>query len=393
MAANSSDSNLIHRIGEGSTYDIDMDLIERFVESFQYLENKINRDALKFYYVGALYSYWDKLKKYLNSTQPEKDIATPVQFNRLDAFNLKPKYSDQKLTLSNLANMRTHLLQLENEFEKMATEIAKSEFSLDQIRQAFYFMSNLFCLRSLNVAMILNIKDLVRGVYDVNVGSLTIDTSFEEYYATHRDKFYPLPNDTGFFTPNTYLYAFFQGVEIIGIPNQNNDIEGSDLSCAVPFIYHDFDHHFRIWMNLDPEIIEGWKSIYYRILSDENLTRTKKELHILFLFIGLHEIINSHDGFYSNDPGLEALPIGVVKEYASEFEKFAKELPVFDSELIQYLFNMNISFEQSGDMTDEWRIENWEDLKKVWDLPDYRPLILYLLLAAYSVRYVRENYL
>jgi hypothetical protein len=55
-----------HRIGENSSFDVDMDLIEMFVKCKQNPDNIVAQTAVVTYYISQAYNYWDKLTEFLD---------------------------------------------------------------------------------------------------------------------------------------------------------------------------------------------------------------------------------------------------------------------------------------------------------------------------------------
>jgi len=379
-----------HRIGDNrSAYDNDMDIVEMFVESYQHPENETNQAGVKLYYGGQLHIYWHTLKKYIHSTAPEQDIADGVKFNDLDPFSSKVTAKSKSLTTLNLAKIRSNWPQLEQKFNQVVTAITASKLDMRLIWRVFYFISKLFCLKDPEVRGD-DITNLIKQVYYMNTGT---DEGFEEYYNQRYDAFYPLTNNTGFFSVNTYVYSYLEGIDIIGVPSQVNDIEGGHRSCPVPFIFHDVDHQFRMWQDLTDEDRATYKKIHRQIINDSGLSTDEKELHILCMWLALHEIIVDPDYFYldpTGNMGLIHLTHSTVVEYGSEFQKFK---PIFfTKETVTNLYNRNIDFEKSYDFTDLWNISSWDDLTANWKSKDHQDLILCMMAITYSTTFVSEHY-
>ena len=58
---------LKHRIGENSTFDIDMDLMEMYINCAKEPENVIAQTAVVMYYISQALNYWNKLTEFLNN--------------------------------------------------------------------------------------------------------------------------------------------------------------------------------------------------------------------------------------------------------------------------------------------------------------------------------------
>lgn len=383
-------SALPHRIGGGSAYDTDMDIIEMFVESYQHPENETNQAGVKLYYGGQLHVYWHVLKKYIFSAAPEQDIADGVLFNDFDPFQSKVTENSKRLTLVELNKIRSAWPQLEKEFNQAVANIIAEKLNLESIWQIFYFMSKLFCLKNPDIPDD-DMFHLIKRVYQMNSGT---DDGFEEYYDRRYNAFYPLTNNTGFFSVNTYVYSYLEGIDVVGVPSQVNDVEGERRSCAVPFIFHDIDHQFRMWQNLTDEDRAIYKEIHRKIINDSKLSIDEKELHILCMWMVLHEILADPDHFYfdaTSEMGLTNLTQSTIVEYGSEFVKFK---PIFyTKETLTDLYSRNIKFEQSYDFTDLWHISSWDDLTANWESKDHEFLVLCMMAITYSTTYVRKHYM
>ena len=48
-----------YKIGEGSSYDVDMNLIEMFIRAKNNTHNELSQTALNEYYISQIYAYWD----------------------------------------------------------------------------------------------------------------------------------------------------------------------------------------------------------------------------------------------------------------------------------------------------------------------------------------------
>lgn len=381
---------LSHRIGGNSVYDTDMDIIEMFVESYQHPENETNQAGVKHYYGGQLHVYWHTLKKYIFSTAPEQDIAGGVKFNDLDPFQSKVTEDSKRLTLVGLNKIRSAWLQLEQRFNQAVTSIMAEKLNLESIWQIFYFMSKLFCLKNPDIPGD-DVPNLIKRVYRMNSGT---GEGFQEYYDQRYNAFYPLTNNTGFFSVNTYVYSYLEGIDVVGVPSQVNDIEGENRSCAVPFIFHDIDHQFRMWQELTDGERVIYKTIHRRIINDPKLSIDEKELHILCMWMALHEIIIDPHNFYSNptgEMGLTYLTYSTIVEYGPEFVKFKSIF--YTKETLTDLYSRNINFEQSGDFTDLWHISSWDDLTANWESKDHEFLVLCMMAITYSMTYVRRHYM
>src|SRR3990167_9583982 len=93
-----------------------------------------------------------------------------------------------------------------------------------------------------------------------------------------KSEFY-LPNNIGLFGLNTYLWALYNGVKIVGVPSIFPQYDGIEGTCPSEFINHDILHGHNISTGGDR--VSDTKSVYYRLISDTELTLQQKKLMIL----------------------------------------------------------------------------------------------------------------
>ena len=97
--------------------------------------------------------------------------------------------------------------------------------------------------------------------------------------------------DDGLFGLNTWLYGLLEGVHIIGLtskPSGNyDDIIGG---CPLEFSQHDLQHVLDLDESLgNTQKLSLTREIYYRVMSDNSLLRSQKEMVVLFFFREIHE--------------------------------------------------------------------------------------------------------
>jgi hypothetical protein len=161
------------------------------------------------------------------------------------------------------------------------------------------------------------------------------------------DKTFLLTNTSGFFGYNTFLYAFFSGISLIGVPNKVqsfDDVKG----CPIIFMNHDYWHNFSQsggLVNLYKGDVKNIKHIYYSIINDNELTKKEKELYILMLWLRIHEAIaNDFIDYKLNIDGICKYIYGLFSEAnlkvaISSFTKMYKsfEKLVIDDNNIDYV--------------------------------------------------------
>jgi len=58
---------MAHTIGNGSAYDVDMEIIESFIRAKKEPNNPIAQIAVFTYYISQLYNYWNHFKENINT--------------------------------------------------------------------------------------------------------------------------------------------------------------------------------------------------------------------------------------------------------------------------------------------------------------------------------------
>jgi hypothetical protein len=106
---------------------------------------------------------------------------------------------------------------------------------------------------------------------------------------------YPLVNDSGQHSYNSYLYGLINNVILIGIPSDNSPYDDrlleEDETCPFLFYNHDLFHSYTMKVRgiFEPDNMNDIKRVYYNILLNNNLTRIEKELGIFALWFLIHE--------------------------------------------------------------------------------------------------------
>lgn len=154
------------------------------------------------------------------------------------------------------------------------------KYDFESILNIFEFIGNLFCLKT----YISLYNDDYRYGFGINPFLLT--------------------NTTGWFYFNTYMYAFVEGITLLGLPAGNLEYDGSS-GCPIAFLDHDLEHTDTIINKyMKPENVRSdndylnekginIRNIYYTILSDDSLTQEEKEVCILMMWYSIHEADSS----------------------------------------------------------------------------------------------------
>src|SRR3990167_1259866 len=206
-----------------------------------------------------------------------------------------------------------------------------------------------------------------------------------------------LPNNTGFFGFNTYLWALYNDVKIIGVPSIFPQYDGLKGDCPGSFIKHDIGHGNDI-DSYYIKMVATTKPIYYKLISDTELTLQQKKLMILTIWILIHENSSQNPDFVISTM-FDELHISI------EYEDF---FPIFNSFrnliLTPELFeDMKPYFEQltSGLIKRDTfepliqKIHTYDDLRDIIDNGDIDVNLrggLYWILCLYYTKAMIEKY-
>ena len=121
----------------------------------------------------------------------------------------------------------------------------------------------------------------------------TLDHHYQSYlsYKLNLNRIFPLVNDNGVFSLNTWLYAFFENVDLVGFTAKSSEFDGN-IGCSLDMFNHDLDHLTES-INIEKysDEFQTYKYIYYNILNSDFLIKEQKELYILILWIIIHEYV------------------------------------------------------------------------------------------------------
>jgi hypothetical protein len=268
-------------IGNGSVFDYDMDFSEKIINYVE-VGKKEDIDALYFYYRSAIISYWRKLEEIfdLDSFSLKDFVKTTIPYDYdyeeriITIFeNIKQYIEPKKIHYKDLLDQKIE--QLEINYLKLINNITDSG-RFDFIREIFMIF--------------MYISDLSCGDSPISRESLSED--IKNYYL------FPLTNDTGWFSYNSYLYALSHNLHIMGFPSGISNYDGN-YDCPSVFIGHDFEHLYDIKLVLDNPINRGVKSyemsetykleMYYDFIMKNNYTSNEKEIFIFTLWYIIHE--------------------------------------------------------------------------------------------------------
>jgi hypothetical protein len=274
-----------HVIGDGSSYDTDMTLIESFVRCKNNPNDQLAQSAVFNYYISQALNYWGKYQEL-----PLRTTKTEITYSMLPNYKLYQMTNSEKIL---------HETKLKNEENKLLTLIntatnnfnSQSKVDIKDIFNIFLYLSQLFCEyidpEMRNISM--NEKSIN---WETFLRERLYDNIFNngEYSIANNVSVFPLTNNNGEFALNTYLYAFFNDIALFGIPYEMGSFDGAH-GCPLFFINHDIRHvEYQIEEGITlPNNHSLTKRIYHNILND-NLSKNHKELLIFYIWSNIHEV-------------------------------------------------------------------------------------------------------
>jgi len=267
-----------HLIGNNSSYDADMTIIESFVRQKNNPGNPIAEAAVFNYYISQIYNYMEKAKEIIPTIKTEDEFENRAIYKgwkgaKKDKISLE---ENRNYIISNWNFYQDKILKLVEDARQIFITTGKTP--INNINNIFLIISGLLCLQTEDI------------FYKENFLSLP------SYY-----KEYAYPNNTGLFGFNTYLYGFFSGVLLIGVPLNIAEFDNF-IGCPATFMTHDHTHN-DIYSRFSN--INILKEKYYGILSNNDYQDVPgspasgsskiKELLIFVLWVIIHEI--SHNVF------------------------------------------------------------------------------------------------
>lgn len=268
-------------IGEGSSYDADMDLIESFVYHKKNPRDLLANSSLFNYYISRVQAYWIITKNFINKMYNLLIEKCPIDdftscYSRLSHTFMNENFPDHKgnfpqnIDLGLIKKIKENLEVYENKFLNLIRlKIEKFQgngyFETDDIIAIFDPIGVLMCFQIPNFSEESRLSNKIsRGII------------------------YPYPNNTGLFGFNTYLYALFNDVVLVGVPSHYSQYDGIP-GCPSKFMLHDYSHNQTMEYGGIFQNIHKLKNIYHKILSG-NLTKFMKELLVFVMWIEIHEI-------------------------------------------------------------------------------------------------------
>ena len=257
---------MAHTIGNGSAYDVDMEIIESFIRAKKEPNNPIAQIAVFTYYISQLYNYWNHFKENINtySGRGKGDYFWSIDENLDKAIDLYNEVKTPKVKSAQAEYNKSFIIKNLQRYEERLLYLigeAQDTFQTTKI---------------LDINIIFNLYKYVGSLMCLEPNAESISLSLP------RNSFL-LTNETGLFGFNTYLYAYVSGINLIGIPRHDQYFDEYH-SCALGFLGHDIDHTRRIASKYTTHVA----GIYYKIM-DLDIPKGIKELLIFVLWVRLHE--------------------------------------------------------------------------------------------------------
>lgn len=185
-------------------------------------------------------------------------------------YNCKIHYNFVKDVLLE-KNGQKYLQPFEDIYKKLLQSVIidyenKIKIDMIKISTIFFVLSSYACMTPEEP------ENLIQNIYDEIL-------DYPVYYIVTDDAFYGI---------NTFLYAFFEGVFLAGIPTfETLKVDGYDL-CPLEMFIHD-TLHIQTQINAQLFQNDKIKNMYYKILNDD-VNQHIKEFLLSVLFVYLHEI-------------------------------------------------------------------------------------------------------
>jgi hypothetical protein len=259
----------------------------------KYNRSDIKDDDIKQFYIDV---YSNKELKNVEELK-EEFFQLPDDFITETEKQHNVRYNKENSKYDNIINrlkyIKDNLKHYDEIFREQYNLLEQNgKMNIEEITRLFIFISRLNCFQ----------MNVFEGSY-INYNNYNNNLTLEEKFFTNDnmnnllkkldEKTFLLTNNSGFFGYNTFLYAFFNGISLIGVPNKIQSFD--DLKgCPIIFMNHDYWHNFSQsggLLNLYKGDIKNMKHIYYSIINDDDLTKKEKELYILMLWLRIHEAI------------------------------------------------------------------------------------------------------
>lgn len=305
-----------------SSMDNDMEIVEAFVR-YYHARTDLATFSVKSYYLFAISNYWntykdfimridtnylsdllgkiggsfekglyvEKLKEWIEGTIRRK-IYESGNGLLLYMWEECKNYLQFGITTANAKNIEdylrktieyTNILQenIDTDERDVKDDLNKlySDFDIITATKSLVVIANKYCIST-------------KGNNGFN------SPTFSKVFL--KDNVYPLYSTNGHFAYNTYLYALFSGIHLVGIPNKYSVYDGK-LGCPEAFYLHDGGHIIN--GNVKEDELFLLSVIYQKIIFDRTLSKMLKEEMIQTMFYWIHEpnaYINSPQSLLKN---------------------------------------------------------------------------------------------
>lgn len=303
-----------HRVGEGSYYDVDVDVIELYVKCHASPSNSLVQSSVFNTYIGKVLEYWtifrSNLEKGMIKYEEKVDRSYYIDYYGTTCAQ-KPWYPTEKKDdgISVSKYIETHIDKYEQKLMEMIDTVSakfkeSTIFDIVDVLALFIYVAELACLIP---------NPAIEGLSRSDLEYVTGDKEVRNIFL--------LTNYSGHFGFNAYLFAFVNNLHLIGIPS---DVSSYDrvTTCPTPFISHDLrhiqnqgglshydlsDHSYEEWLigitgsHPPLEYRKHIDTIYYRILNDLSLDKLHRHALLLSLWIRIHEGYNNDFVDIDND--------------------------------------------------------------------------------------------
>tara|TARA_R100000750_G_scaffold57451_1_gene44467 strand:- start:69 stop:1325 length:1257 start_codon:yes stop_codon:yes gene_type:complete len=260
-----------YTIGNGSPFDGDMNISELCI-NYHVRGNSDDIDAFYHHYMASIYVYWDQFELTFNEATEEDFLKYYLKSERKtgDLYNddNDPRTYYDYLVSYRIDNKLEDLKQKLNQYiDIIKKEYASKNIDRNALRisimNAFLYLSDILCFG----------YDYPKGTYN---NKLLSD--------------YVLDNQTGFFSFNSYMFAFINKVVLIGFPVTFSYFDQL-AGCPGYFTDHDLDHSKNIEHKISDEGLNIIKIVYKEIMLDD-YTKNEKEALIFIFWFKVHETEN-----------------------------------------------------------------------------------------------------
>lgn len=137
-------------VGDGSSYDVDMQLIQSFIRAKNEPENILAQTSVFTYYISQLYNYWNYFKENINKSyggRVETETGWYVSSNlhkSLDLYNKIPGYQGNFIE-DHIYEYEERLMELIRIAQDNFTETYKLD--MGQIINLFKYVGSLMCVQ------------------------------------------------------------------------------------------------------------------------------------------------------------------------------------------------------------------------------------------------------